>query len=159
MVFNTGNWPDWSIKSQCHWSCQLSHDVLGYEDSKCNLLYFDLPHVKIITVIYWRSYCRFYSHYIVVSFAWVHQYVKFCKVPVTVDYNLGNSDSKFPFLNPFLHICHYITVLFNNTQTLNFTSQAVFAAINDNYNHKQWTLKLRRIQNGLKTTNQKLRVS
>ena len=53
----------------------------------------------------------------------------------------------------------YLTVIFNNTQTLNFTSQAVFAVINDNYDRKQWTLKLRKTQNGSKSTNHKLHVS
>ena len=33
---------------------------------------------------------------------------------------------------------------------------AIFAAVNHNYDHKQWTLKHRNTQNGLKFTNHKL---
>ena len=51
-----------------------------------------------------------------------------------------------------------ITALFNNTQTLTFDSQLTivfFPAVNHYYDHKQWAMKHRNTQNGLKSTNHK----
>ena len=51
---------------------------------------------------------------------------------------------------------NFITALFTNTRTLKLKSRLynfVFAAVNHNYDHKQWTLKLRNTQNESKSTN------
>ena len=50
------------------------------------------------------------------------------------------------------------TALITNTRTLKFKSRlhnCVFAAVNQNYDHNQWTLKHRNTQNGSKSANHK----